>query len=254
VSLLTSLVAYWKMDEASGDALDAYSTNNLTDTGTVPSTIGKIGTARKPTTGKYFTTADSAALSTGDIDFTIQVWVGFDTLPGAANQFVMSRWDGATKYEYALYYDFTANRMKFIVSSDGTAGPLTTVTANTFGVVTQGIYYCVHAWHDSINNVLGIAINDTADTSAYSAGLVDTPARTTIGRNDDGSGNPMTAAIDEVGFWKRMLTPTERTNLYNGGSGLAFSSFGGGGGGAGLPFFMQFDARHGFKQQQSGGF
>ena len=28
--------------------------------------------------------------------------------------------------------------------------------------------------------------------------------------------------IDEVGFWKRILTAQEKTNLYNAGAGLAY--------------------------------
>jgi hypothetical protein len=41
----------------------------------------------------------------------------------------------------------------------------------------------------------------------------------------DGSTNNWNGQIDEVGYWKRVLTSGERTSLYGGGSGLAYSSF-----------------------------
>jgi hypothetical protein len=46
VSLLTGLVSYWKLDEASGDALDAHASNDGADVNTVGSGTGKIGNAR----------------------------------------------------------------------------------------------------------------------------------------------------------------------------------------------------------------
>ena len=47
MALIDSLGGYWKMDEASGDALDSHGSNNLTDNDTVAaSTDGKINGAR----------------------------------------------------------------------------------------------------------------------------------------------------------------------------------------------------------------
>ena len=73
MALTDSLISYWKLDEASGNATDSHGTNTLTDTNTVTSVAGKINTARYFTNAntEFFTLADNASLSTGDIDFTI---------------------------------------------------------------------------------------------------------------------------------------------------------------------------------------
>ena len=80
MSLLTDLVSYWKLDEASGDALDSHGTNNLTVNGSIGTAAGKIGSARdleSSGSDQYFSLADNASLSTGDIDFSVAGWVKF---------------------------------------------------------------------------------------------------------------------------------------------------------------------------------
>ena len=47
--LNTSIVAYYKQDEASGIAIDEVGSNDLTDNATVTSNTGKVGTARQYT-------------------------------------------------------------------------------------------------------------------------------------------------------------------------------------------------------------
>lgn len=42
--LLTSLIAHWKLDEASGTRNDSHGTNHLTDNNTVTTATAKLGT------------------------------------------------------------------------------------------------------------------------------------------------------------------------------------------------------------------
>src|SRR5262245_58597574 len=78
MSLLDSLVSYWKLDEASGNALDAHGSNNLTEGGTggVGTATGKINGGRdfESADSDIFTLADNADLSTGEIDFSFSLW------------------------------------------------------------------------------------------------------------------------------------------------------------------------------------
>ncbi len=95
--------------------------------------------------------------------------------------------------------------------------------ADNFGVPSTATYYLVHGWHDSINDELGISVNaGIANTTAHSAGVFDSTSNFTMGRNDESLTLYWDGLIDEAGFWKRVLTSDERTQLYNAGNGLAY--------------------------------
>lgn len=236
MSLLTSLISYWKLDEASGDALDASGSNTLTETGgPIASGTGKISGDRTfvRASSQYFTKADNADLSSGDIDITLQAWVKL-TDTGTTGVIVCKGVDvgsnTASTFEYAIYYAGGANRFVFRVLGGGTND---LVTANTFGALATGTWYHVIGYHDSVNNVIGIAVNaGTPDTAAHSAGIQDSTGNFYLGRDGTAGQRFFNGELDEVGLWKRVLTSAERTSLYNSGAGLAYSSFGGGGGGS----------------------
>jgi hypothetical protein len=222
VALTDSLVSHWKLDEASGNAIDAHGTNDLTETdGTIGSAAGKLGNARdfEAADTEYFNKADNADLSTGDIDFTFAGWVQLEST-GAA-QAVFSKWPFAN--EYFLRYD--GSRFVWLVGS-GSA------TANNLGAPSSGVWYFFVAWHDSVNNIVGIQINNgTADTTSYSSGVTDAGAEFALGGKVDGGPEYLDGLLDSVSFWKRVLTADEKTELYNGGTGLDYDDWDAGGGG-----------------------
>jgi hypothetical protein len=227
VSLLTNLVAYWQLDEASGNATDSVGSNTLTNNGSVGSATGKVGTARDFGTGvstKFFRLADNADLSTGDIDFTFAAWVKPSALTKSYAA-VLTKGDGSS-LEYQLIYRLSQSAFDWAVKDSAN-----NVRATNFGAPSVGTWYHLVCWHDSVNNLIGISVNaGTPNTTSYSGGVTDTAytfAIGTLGSYADSS-STWDGLIDEVGFWKRVLTSQERTDLYNGGSGLAFSSFGGG--------------------------
>lgn len=223
MALTDNLVSYWKLDEASGTRADSQSTNDLTErTGSsVGSTTGKINSAgvfvRSEADGLEH--ADNAELSVGDIDFTVAIWIKPGNILNRQN--IWAKADGSSG-GYFLLYDETASRFKFqVFSASGFGGTSTTVTANNLGAPSSGTWYYLIAWHDSVNNQIGIAGNaGTADTAAHSAGVYDGAEGIQIGW--DSFANYLEGDLDEAGFWKRVLTSGERTQLYNGGNGLAY--------------------------------
>jgi hypothetical protein len=79
------------------------------------------------------------------------------------------------------------------------------------------------AWHDSVGNTINIQVNNgTADSAAHNLGVFYGTAPFAIGARDAAAADYWDGLIDEVGFWKRVLTADERTTLYNGGNGLAY--------------------------------
>ena len=166
---------------------------------------------------------DNAALSTGDIDFTIAGWVYLDSLPGSGGQTFVSKWAAGQK-EYTLLQEFNSpnNRFIFYVSSDGTA--VTTVNANTLGTPSIATWYFIVAWHDSVANTINIQVNNgTADSVAYTSGLINGTSAINLGSLNGTAGYYHNGRMDEFGFWKKVLTSAEKTDLYNSGNANTFN-------------------------------
>jgi hypothetical protein len=222
--LLTGLESYWAMEDASGaSATDSHGSNTLSvnGAGTIGTGTGIVSAARRLTRAndQSFSRADNASLSVGDIDFTFAGWFNAVTLPSSpdAFDFISKDIESGSDREYLI--GFNGTRMRFGVFSG--AGSFTQVVANTFGALSTSTWYFICAWHDATNNVLGISINGTEDTLSYSNGVRDAAATFCIGSRGIVA-NRLDGFVDEIGFWKRMLTSTERSDLYNGGSGLTY--------------------------------
>jgi len=225
MALTDNLISYWSLEETSGTRVDAHSTNDLTDNNTVTSATGKIGTAASfvAANSEYLSIADNAALSTGDIDFTIACWVYFDSL--SWYEWVVSKDNGGSR-EYGIYYDPFDQRLKMYVFSGGS---ITEEKADVLGLPSVSTWYFVVGWHDATNNTLNIQVNDgTVDSASYSAGVNDASAPFTVGTGTGGL--YMDGRVDELGVWKRVLTAGERTELYNSGSGRDYAYISGAGG------------------------
>lgn len=222
MSLLTSLVSYWTLDESSGNAVDAVvaSANDLTAVNAPGTAAGKINTSRSfaAASSRYFSKASNAALQLGDIDFTWTAWAYLTSVPGTNNA-IVSRWTNGTNDREALLMYNNSGVFRFLLSSDG-GGTSVQLDASTFGAASLNTWYFVCAWHDAVNNVVGISVNGTANTTGYSSGVLVGVADFQIGAFN--SLNYWDGRIDEVGFWKRVLTSGERAELYNSGSGLAY--------------------------------
>jgi hypothetical protein len=226
MALTDNLVAFWELEEASGNRTDAVASIVLTDVNTVTSAAGIVGTAASfnQVSAESLTVADNAALSMGNIDFTIQAWVRF--IDVASTHVVICKGAAVNStLEYALYGDSSPDLVFRI--DDGSATLPTVRKTN----ISDSTWYHVIAYHDSVNNLIGIIVNDgTPATTATSIGSQDTAQVFTIG--DDGNSRWHHGLIDQVGIWKRVLSAGEITQLYNAGSGLSYAAMAGGGGGA----------------------
>ncbi len=221
MAVITSLISYYPLDEASGDALDAHGANNLTETsGTIDSATGKVGNARDFELGdtEWFTKADNTDHSVSDIDFCLQAWIKPETVP-SLNMGVVTKDNISGNREYGLYVG-SDNKARFYVCASGTT--VVAVLANNAGVLSAGTWYHLVGWHDSVNNQIGIAVNDgTPDTASHTTGVQNGTGPFQIGAFNGTL--QFDGLIDEVGFWKRMLTSGERTWLYNSGNGRSYA-------------------------------
>jgi hypothetical protein len=194
--------------------------NTLTDNNTVTQNPGKINNAAQFTAdnSEYLSHIDNAALSTGDIDYSIAAWVYLDSKP-VADMHLVDKSSIGGNFEYRLAYIKAADRFRFYVSGDGTAS--TSITANSLGVPSLSTWYFIMAWHNSVANTINIQINNgIVDSASYASGSFDGTSQFRIGRGL--TSNYLDGRIDEVGFWKRVLTAAEITALYNSGNGFTY--------------------------------
>lgn len=227
MAMLTSLVSYYALDEASGNGLDSHGSNTLTDTNTVAAATGKVSGCRdfELSNSEKLTINDNASFSVGDIDFSIAAWFNGESFVSGSDEncIVGKRADSnaATGLEYWLRQN--AGNLQFLVSSDGGVGGLSSVTWSA--TPSTATWYFVVVWHDSVNNQIGIQVNDgTAVTAAHSTGVVDGTAPFVIGATGAGAGY-FDGLIDEVAFAKRIWTPTEKTWIYNSGNGRSYADW-----------------------------
>lgn len=219
-SLLTGLIAYWRMEEVSLQRQDVAGLNLLADNNTVTQQTGRVGNCGQFTAAnnEYLSIADNAALSRGTSDFTWVYWVYHDTK--AASQVHLHKGtDLGVNYEYASLYFQTNDRFRFAVANNVVAAAF---NANTFGAPSVSTWYNLAFWYDSAAQTVNASVNNGAtDSLAWTGGGYDSAADFNMGRAVSNT-LPMNGRMDEVGFWKRVLSPSERAFLYNGGSGRSY--------------------------------
>lgn len=223
--------AYWKLDEASGTRVDSGANGqDLTDNNTVTSATGKISDAGdfEFANSEYLSRADSPTLSLGiDTDFTIACWVYAESY-SAFNSGIFIK-DLATQgasltTEYGLVMDnSTTGYFRFGVGN-GTTFQI--VTASTMGFPSTATWYLIVAWHDSAADTISIQVNNgTVDSAAWAGGTQDAASAMNIGSMPANGALAWDGLIDETGFWKRVLTAGERTELYNSNNGKTCCPF-----------------------------
>ena len=222
MSLLTNLISYWKLDEDSGNAVDSHGSNTLTASSSPGSAAGKVGNARTFNgTNQSFSVASNASLAVGDIDFTISAWLFIGDK--SENRSAVAMWNfSANKRQFSLGYDSSADRYRFLVSANGTLAAAAQVEANILGSPPINTWSHLVAWHDSASNTINIqANNGIVNTVSHSAGVFASDSPLNIS-SFLGTAELWSGSLDEVGFWKRVLTSSERSELHNSGSGLAY--------------------------------
>lgn len=153
--------------------------------------------------------ASNSELQVGDIDFTFSLFVCLNASTDS-DCAIFSKADDAANLEYRLWFDTASLRFKFSVSDGATTS---TVTADTLGDVYADEWHHIIVYHDSTNNLIGIQIDGgAADTTAHSAGVTATASTFRVGQDAIlSTGSNMMISL--LGFWKRLLTSSEKTEL-----------------------------------------
>ncbi len=238
MSLLTDLISAWELSESSSPRLDFNDGNDLTsnylttDIGTGTGLVYALAANLENSTAltkQSFSCASNASLQTGDINFSIEAWINLASFPSAAVPVIGKTNDigSPSVSEYGL---FGVSGAYFIWRiSNGSA--FTDLNATNFGAPVTSSWTQVIASHDATNNVLRIRVNNgTANTSSYSGGGTTNSSPLRLGHDGSvGDARFVNGLMGPVRFWKKVLTTDEEDELWNGGAGLPYADFGGGG-------------------------
>jgi hypothetical protein len=226
-SMVASLVAHWRMDEADGTRFDA-SINSYDlsyDQHQIPliQVTGKIGKAAQTpvlthpvfiTTSQLFNNIDEPLIQLANASFTISGWFNIASsslttalfsFPGAA----LTVSSGA----------FVANLFK--------SNPTTGFISHTFSSsVPVGSWFFLVMTYDSTasGGTITIKVNDVADGSPLTGTLLGAagPQIVTVFGHSPPFGGTQQLAVDSLSAWQRVLGSGELTSLYNSGNGLDF--------------------------------
>jgi hypothetical protein len=224
--LLTNLVGYWALSEASGSRADSSGGGStLAQSGTVSQAAGILTNAAvfNGSSSNYLSCADNATLSMGSgVAFTLTAWVYPTANPssGAYSGIVGKHQTTATfaGCEYGIGWD--GGSLQSIVGTGAAFSNLSSFTLAPALNTWSFIYVVVRGGTPThaINKNNGTEATQSGQfaqdgTNAFVVGGLITSGRMYQGR------------VCEVGLWKRALSSTDLTTLYNSGAGLGYASF-----------------------------
>jgi Concanavalin A-like lectin/glucanases superfamily/Right handed beta helix region len=223
--LIDNCTAYWKMEEVGSAATRVDSVGGLglaVAAGSVPSRTGKISNGPDfpgVTTNGLVYPADAghAAIELGDIDWTISLWVYFDTL--TLQYHTMTSCRTGSGYEWDVYLNNYGGPISFyfVKAAGGT------MNLTSFVTPVVNTWYFVVCQYDSVNDLAKIYVDGTFKNQvSSSAPVVTTTSYLHVGIDSTDSSSPIDGCVDEFGIWKRLLSDSEITTLYNGGAGLTY--------------------------------
>ena len=227
-ALTNNLQAYWKLDEVSDSRFDSYSTNTLSDgRGNTASIVGIRNNAANfvVANSSILITTSSPNIFINQNNFSLSFWCYLNDTADRA-MVTMASTDGAGNLTYSAQVE--NGQFSFRIISNGGTSP-SRVLSDSFGLVTTNSWVNLVVWHTNTSH-FGISANLSVTTAPTITGVAyQTGGVLMVGTDRSelpGSVSPrfMNGRIDEIGYWNRALSATDRANLYAGGSGNTFTS------------------------------
>lgn len=213
----TDLVAYWSMDESSGNALDSVGSRDLTNNNTVTYVSGKIENAAQFNGTNQSLTRSTETLGIAN-SWGIRTWVKFDT-EDDAQQIIEFKQNSGDNNRIALNRQADNTLIVTLVNSSVTG--YKQYYGNT--ELLSGIYYQIIVTYNGI--VLDLYINNIFQTVTKT--LDQAVTQTDTSRNIrlatyDGGGDLLDGEMDETCYYSRYLHFGDVLDLYSNGSGIPY--------------------------------
>jgi VCBS repeat-containing protein len=208
-ALAAGLIGYWPFDGSGADR--SGNARDLTLYGGVGFGDGLFGQALQMTGDNSQYAArpvDDAAFDFGGNDFTIQLWVNFNSTSG--EQVLIEKFNGGEGPGWTVTK--LGGNVIQVYANNSVNSPQQTISVNT--------------WHHTVVRKLGSQLDVYFDglplvQSATFSAFSDTSRPLLIGKRNDGDGRnfAVDGRIDEVAIWDRALSNADIAALYNNGVG-----------------------------------
>jgi Concanavalin A-like lectin/glucanases superfamily len=217
-SLLDGLVSFWPMQETTGTRRDVHGTNHLTqgvggspEVGSAAGHVESLAADFVLTSNHNLEVADNSTLRF-DLDWTINLWFYLDVTTG--HQALVGKYNNFE--EFAIGYE--------TVSFGGIHANLNfqqdTVSA---GTVSAGGWHMATVKYDA-----GVSLSISLDNgawvtdSALVSDIIDSAVPLRFGAKSSVT-HRLDGRISHTGYWGRLVTDFEKTQLWNGGAGLTYA-------------------------------
>jgi hypothetical protein len=232
--LLTNLVAYWKMEEATdAQVLDSHGAYDSVANGADSNSSGIIDNCyefpQSPPIMRF-----GNVLDYDDTDaFSFSAWVYFYANNNASNgsQCIVSKITKASNTEGYLFMkraDTTTYKNMLQVTLRRTGSYYIAVYGST--VISINTWHHIVLTYSGSGTAAGVKIYIDGVEESYTvasdtlSGSFTNSANFNIGSRDNDDLN-LYGRIDEVGHWDREISSSDVTTLYNSGSGLSYDDF-----------------------------
>jgi hypothetical protein len=174
-------------------------------------------------TNQFLSRASNSTLTVTGTSFTFAFWAN---TPNTSNGMVISKSDGNNAREFQIVLN-TGRSLGFTVFPDGTFANRKDLNsgASTFIANTWNLFVC--RYDSSGGGTMGISINGQAFNSLGSVGAITQTNTNTLTLGcfvNTASGLNYNGGLSSVGFWKKALTASEVTQLWNSGAGRTYAS------------------------------
>ncbi len=211
---ITNPLAYYKLDEISGNATDSVGSLTATNTNVTYST-GKINNgANFNGTSSKLNISNTGISPTTAMSFSC--WINCSSYTSRQSIFVKS--DGATNSGSSFVYEVGNTSGKTTATLFIGA---TNITLTSTATLTSGVWTHLAFTYDNSN--LKIYINGTLDSTVSGSGTINnTTNDTTFGAYSSLGSLWLNGSLDEIGIWNTSLTALEINKIYNAGRGNSY--------------------------------
>lgn len=200
--------------------------HTLTDNNTVTTATGKQGTAAQFTSAnsEYLSLADHADVSpTGDCSFA--AWIYLDSAV-TGWQPLIDKDDGQPNRSYAFALrEVTGDNYEIVLSTNGNNANTNNYRAAAGITFSTGTWYHIVMAYNSAGGTVKCYRDGSLDAtiSSTSSGIYDSTATFKIGAYVVNS-LYFNGRMNQVLFYRKELTATDASNLYNGGTGIPYEA------------------------------
>lgn len=229
----SGLVSFWSMDELTGVRYDKSVVGlDLTDNNTVWFSAD-AKRARSANIQSLFSESLSCPNNIwhnmgGALPFTIGMWIQPRDVDGQGR--ILAKWTAgsATNSEYMINFAPGATKKLMFYVNNGTTN--FSVTANSFGPLTNDVWYFVIVYYDATPGVqrIGIGVNNVYDQVVGPTVIANKTNTLYFGRESVGALYYYDGLVDEAFIYsQRLLTAAERTWMYNSYAGRTYEDVAG---------------------------